>query len=88
MNQIPAPFWTLVLGIAVTLCMSSVVELAPPNARGTALSLRLTGNRIGQFAIPFLSAVLATVTGVAGVFFMIAAALAVSGVSVKATMKR
>jgi len=76
------------LGIAVTLCMSSVVELAPPNARGTALSLRLTGNRIGQFAIPFLSAVLATVTGVAGVFFLIAAALAVSGVSVKATMKR
>lgn len=75
------------LGISVTLAMSNVVELAPLNARGTALSLRLTGNRIGQFIIPSLGSVVAAAAGVAGVFFIIAAALAASGVSVKMKMK-
>ncbi len=75
------------LGISVTLAMSNVVELAPMNARGTALSLRLTGNRIGQFIIPSIGSVVAAATGVAGVFFIIAAALALSGISVKATVK-
>lgn len=76
------------LGVAVTLCLSNVVELSPANARGTAMSLRLTGNRIGQFVIPFLSSLIATVTGVAGIFFIIAVLLAGSGGTVKAILKR
>lgn len=91
-NSIPVMFFAIIvmgmgLGISVTLCLSNVVELAPQNARGTALSLRLTGNRIGQFIIPSLGSVIAAVSGVAGVFFIIAAALTASGISVKAIMK-
>lgn len=91
-DTIPVMFFAIVimgvgLGISVTLCLSNVVELAPRSARGTALSLRLTGNRIGQFIIPSLGSVVAAVAGVAGVFFIIAVALAASGLSVKAIMK-
>ncbi|MGE3246525.1 MAG: MFS transporter [Beijerinckiaceae bacterium] len=75
------------LGISVTLAMSNVVDLAPPSARGTALSLRLTGNRIGQFVIPSLGSLVAAAAGTAGVFLIIAALLAASGISVKTTMK-
>ncbi|HVG50063.1 MAG TPA: MFS transporter, partial [Xanthobacteraceae bacterium] len=46
------------LGIAATLTFSEVVLLAPRNARATALSLRLTGNRIGQLLVPILASLL------------------------------
>ncbi|MDP4595291.1 MAG: MFS transporter [Beijerinckiaceae bacterium] len=75
------------LGISVTLAMSNVVELSPVAARGTALSLRLTGNRIGQFIIPSLGSLVAAVAGVGGVFIIIAVLLASSGASVKAIVK-
>ena len=35
------------LGIASTLTLSGIVEVAPVEARGTAMTLRITGNRIG-----------------------------------------
>ena len=76
------------LGISVTLAMSNVVELAPLNARGTALSLRLTGNRLGQFIVPSLGSVVAASAGVSGVFLIIAFMLASSGISVQMTMRK
>ena len=63
------------LGLAVTVCLSNVVDLAPAEARGTAMTLRLTGNRIGQFVIPFMGAVVAGLTGVGGIFLIIACGL-------------
>ncbi len=76
------------LGIAATLGFSEVVALAPQRARGTALTLRLTGNRIGQLLVPAAASVLAEVTGIGGVLIIIAGCLAASGVFTHITLKR
>jgi predicted MFS family arabinose efflux permease len=70
------------LGIATTLSLTNVVDLASSEAMGTVMSLRITGNRLGQAAVPFLASLVATAAGVAGVFAIIAASLGASGVSV------
>lgn len=75
------------LGLAVTVCFSNVIDLAPAQARGTALTLRLTGNRIGQFAIPFCGAVLAGFSGVGGVFLVVAALLLATGSGVRFVLR-
>ncbi|MDO9442912.1 MAG: MFS transporter [Beijerinckiaceae bacterium] len=73
------------LGIASTLTLSGIVEIAPVAARGTAMSLRLTGNRIGQVALPFTASLLAAATGVSGVFALTAVAVAAAGLAVQKT---
>jgi predicted MFS family arabinose efflux permease len=75
-------FLGFALGIATTLSLTNVVDLASPAAMGTVMSLRITGNRLGQAAVPFLASLVAAATGVAGVFAIIAASLAGSGASV------
>jgi MFS family permease len=72
----------LAMGIASTLTISSVVHLAPPDACGTALTLRMTGNRIGQIVFPALAGLLAAATGVAGVLLALGVGLAASGIAV------
>ncbi len=71
------------LGIATALSLTSVVELAPADVRGTALSLRITGNRIGQASMPFLGSLLAASTGASGVLAVTGLALAASGLAVQ-----
>ena len=63
------------MGIASTLTISGVVHLAPPQAYGTALTLRMTGNRIGQIVFPAVAGLLAAATGVAGFWSRSASAL-------------
>ena len=46
------------------------------------MSLRITGNRIGQVALPFVVSLVAAATGVGGIFVVIAISLAASGISV------
>ena len=75
------------LGIAATLSFSEVVLLAPRDARATALSLRLTGNRIGQMMVPVLASLLAEATGIGGVLIIIAGLLAASGVSLQRILR-
>ena len=70
------------LGIAATLSISNVIDLVPSSARGIALSLRITGNRIGQMLLPLLAGGVAAAAGVAGIFYMVALSLAASGASV------
>jgi predicted MFS family arabinose efflux permease len=70
------------LGIATTLSLTNVVDLASAAAMGTVMSLRITGNRIGQVAMPFLASLIAAATGVGGIFIIIALSLAVSGAAV------
>ena len=72
------------LGVASTLSLTSVLDLAPPDARATALSLRITGNRIGQVSLPFLAGFVAAAAGAPGVFVAVGASLVVSAVSVRA----
>jgi MFS family permease len=66
----------LALGVVQPLTMSWVVEAAPPHLRATALALRLTGNRVGQTVIPAAVGLVASASGVAGVLWATAAALA------------
>jgi len=71
------------LGIATTLSLTNVVDMASAEAIGTVMSLRITGNRIGQVAVPFVASLIAAATGVAGIFVIIALALAASGAAVR-----
>ncbi|WP_369132732.1 MFS transporter [Modestobacter sp. I12A-02662] len=71
----------LVLGVGQPLTMSWVAGTAPPRLRGTAMSLRITGNRLGQVTIPAVAG-LAAGLGTGGVFLttgclLLAVALAV-----------
>jgi len=88
---LPIPLWAmfaailmlgLSLGIAATLSLTNVVDLTSAAAMGTIMSLRITGNRIGQVVLPFAASLIATVTGIGGIFVIIAASLAASGASV------
>lgn len=76
------------LGLATTLTFSEVVHLAPDNGRAVALSLRVTGNRIGQMVVPVLAGVVAEATGIGGVLIIIAGFLAASGIYANAVLKR
>jgi predicted MFS family arabinose efflux permease len=75
-------FLGFALGIATTLSLTNVVDLASAAAIGTVMSLRITGNRLGQAAVPFLASLVAAATGVAGIFAIVAVSLAASGASV------
>jgi MFS family permease len=74
-----------VMGIASTLTLSGVMYIAPPEVCGTALTLRMTGNRIGQIVFPTLAGLLAAATGVAGILLAIGVGLAASGIAVAAS---
>jgi MFS family permease len=72
----------LAMGIASTLTISGVVHLAPAEATGTALTLRMTGNRVGQIVFPALAGLVAAATGVAGILLALGFGLAASGIAV------
>jgi MFS family permease len=76
------------LGIASTTTLSSMVDLAPVEARGTALSLRITGNRVGQVLVPFVASLIAVAAGTAGILLAIAFTLAASGTAVRMSARR
>jgi hypothetical protein len=63
-------------GIATTLSITIVVDMTAPGARGTANSLRIMGNRIGQFVLPFSAGLVAAAAGLPGLFLIIATAVA------------
>lgn len=55
------------LGVGQPLTLSWVTLLAPAHRRATALSLRLTGNRLGQTVVPATVGLLASRLGAGGV---------------------
>jgi MFS family permease len=67
------------LGVGQPLTMSWLAEVAPAGLRGRAMSLRLTGNRLGQVLIPSAVGLVAVGVGAAGVLAATAAALAAVG---------
>jgi len=73
------PFLPLVgfgLGSAGTATLAGLLFIAPRGARGTAMSMRQMGNRLGLFAVPFAVGAVALATGGAGTFAMLAAVVA------------
>ena len=71
-----------------TTTLSSMVDVAPVEARGTALSLRITGNRVGQVLVPFVASLIAVAAGTAGILLVIAFTLAASGTAVRMSARR
>jgi MFS family permease len=70
------------LGISNTLTVTSTVAMTAAGTRATANSLRVTGNRIAQVALPFGASLVATVAGAGSIFLILAASLAASGAAV------
>ncbi len=70
-------------GIAATLSITIVVDMTAAGARGTGNSLRIMANRIGQFVLPFGAGVVAAAAGLTGLFLILAAAIAASGVAMR-----
>jgi MFS family permease len=71
------------LGAGQPLTMSWLAESTPPGLRGRAMSLRLTGNRVGQVVVPSVAGLLAAGTGAGGVLALTAAGLAAAGVAAR-----
>jgi predicted MFS family arabinose efflux permease len=65
------------LGVGQPLTMSWVATRAPSEIRGTAIGVRLSANRFGQFAIPIAIGVIVGATGVSAIFWSLAALLSV-----------
>jgi MFS family permease len=89
---VPMPLWALAavvaavgfgLGAGPPLTMSWLAESTPPGLRGRAMSLRLTGNRVGQVVVPSVAGLLAAGTGAGGVLALTAAGLAAAGVAAR-----
>ncbi|MEV6811840.1 MFS transporter [Micromonospora sp. NPDC051296] len=87
---LPLPLWLMALvitlaglglGVGQPLTMSFLAESAPPGLRGRAMSLRLTGNRLGQILIPTTAGVVAIGTGAAGVLAFTAAGLSAAALA-------
>jgi len=83
----PLPLWAMHMAIAVmgfsfglatTLSITIVVDMTTANAQGTSNSLRIMCNRAGQFVLPFSAGVVAAAVGLAGLFVVLAAAIAAS----------
>lgn len=67
------------LGLGQPVTLSWVAAQAPRHLLGTALGIRLTGNRLGQVVVPLVIGTFAAATGVGAVFAALAALLAASG---------
>jgi predicted MFS family arabinose efflux permease len=89
---VPMPMWAMyatiaiagfALSVSITASIAGMLGIASGGAVGTANSLRTMGNRIGQFIIPFLAGLIATVTGTGGIFVIIGVSLAASGAAVR-----
>ena len=70
------------VGIANTITITTVVAMTSAGVRATANSLRVTGNRIAQVALPFGASLVAAIAGTASIFAIIAASLVLSGLAV------
>lgn len=70
----------LLLGIGQPLTMSIVSKKSPVEERSMAISIRLFGNRLGQFVVPIGSGALAGIFGSGSIFFGLATLVGSAGV--------
>lgn len=67
------------LGLGQPLTMTMIATSVPSNWRGSALAVRLMGNRLGQVVLPLLAGVVAAPLGPAAAVWMCCGVLLVSG---------
>lgn len=70
------------LALTQTITMVWVVALVPADSRGSALGLRLAGNRLGQVAVPGFAGLLVGAASISPVFYLLGAVLVGSAVVV------
>lgn len=70
------------LGLAQPMTMSWVAATAPVTERATALSVRISGNRLGQLVLPAAVGVVAGAAGVSFIFVMLGIVLTASAAAV------
>ncbi len=68
------------LGMGQPLSLSWIAQTAPTDMRGTAVGVRLSGNRLGQVAIPAIVGGMVGAAGIGAVFVAMAVMLAGSSV--------
>lgn len=68
------------LGLGQPLTMTEVSTAVPPSWRGSALAVRLMGNRLGQVALPFLAGLFAAPLGPGAAIVMTSVFLLTSGI--------
>lgn len=66
------------LGLGQPLSMSWIADQVPRAIRGTALGIRITGNRLGQFLVPVAVGAVAGATSIAAIFVISGATLGLS----------
>jgi hypothetical protein len=62
--------------------LAMAVLPVPDDARGTALAIRLFGNRVGQVATPAVAGLVAGAAGIAAAFWLLGGLLAVAAATV------
>ncbi len=86
-GSVPVLFMLMVLiglglGLGQPLTMAWVAGRAPAGLRGTALGVRLSGNRLGQLSVPVAVGAVAGATGIAAIFLTLCGMLAGSALLV------
>ena len=76
------------IGIGQPLTMSHLAQVVPARAVGAALSLRLTGNKMGQASMPVVVGLAAGAWGVAAAFWLGGALLLLAALSTAAPQRR
>ena len=71
------------LGVGQPLTMAWLAESTPPGARGRAMSLRLSANRLGQVLLPSGLGLVAVGSGAGGVLWLSAGVLAAAGLAAR-----
>jgi predicted MFS family arabinose efflux permease len=66
------------LGISVTISIAGLMAITKPEMLGMSNSVRMVGNRIGVFVVPFLASLVAAAAGVGSVFVLLGLSLAAS----------
>jgi predicted MFS family arabinose efflux permease len=76
------------LGISVTISIAGLMAITKPEMLGMANSVRMVGNRIGVFVVPFLASLVATAAGIGSVFVLLGLSLAASASMVQMQKRR
>src|SRR5690606_38062689 len=71
------------LGLCQPLTMAWVATQTAADRRGTAMSVRLTANRLGQVSVPAAAGLMAGFAGTAGVFWVVGGAIVATGLAVR-----
>jgi MFS family permease len=71
------------LGLGQPLTLTWIAGRSPAELRGTAVALRLAGNRVGQFTVPATLGVVGGIAGVGAVFWSLGILLVLTALAVR-----